>query len=60
MPTCGNLLTSKKKDIKVRIRCISFLLQAKEKTWHMKEQFQDKMRRLEMDHESQEKKVAKL
>ena len=60
MPTCGNLLTSKKKDIKVRIRCISSLLQAREKTWHMKEQFQDKMRRLEMDKESQEKKVAKL
>lgn len=27
LPSCGNLLTSKKKDVKMRIRCIQALLQ---------------------------------
>ena len=60
LPNCGNLLTSKKKDVKMRIRCITSLLQFKEKNFAIKDQFQDKIRRLEMDKEIQEKKVAKL
>ena len=60
MPPCGNLASSKRKEVKMRLKCITTLLQAREKAWQMKEQFQDKMRRLEMDKEIQEKKVAKL
>ena len=60
LPNCGNLLTSKKKDVKMRIRCITSLLQFREKNYAIKDQFQDKIRRLEMDKEIQEKKVAKL
>jgi len=60
MPPCGNLLTSKKKDVKMRIRCITALLQARERAWEIKSQFQDQIRRLNMDKEIQEKKVAKL
>jgi len=60
MPSCGNLVSSKRKEVKARIKCISALLQAREKAWHMKEQFAEKMRRLEMDKDIQEKKVGKL
>ena len=44
----------------MRIRCIQNLLKMKEKNFALKDQFQDKIRRLEMDKEIQEKKVAKL
>ena len=60
MPTCGNLVSNKRKEVKIRIKCITALLQAREKAWQVKEQFTEKMRRLEMDKEIQEKKVAKL
>ena len=41
MPACGNLLTSKKKDVRQRIRCISALLQFKEKNFNIKGRYED-------------------
>ena len=51
MPTCGNLVSNKRKEVKMRIKCITALLQSREKAWQVKEQFTEKMRRLEMDKE---------
>ena len=39
MPSCGNLLTSKKKDVRQRIRCIQALVQFKEKNFNIKGAF---------------------
>ena len=51
MPPCGNLGSSKRKEVKQRIKCISALLRAREKTFKTREMFEEKIRRLEMDKE---------
>ena len=54
MPTCGNLLSNKRKDVKIRIKCISAILKSRDKAWLLKEQLAEKMHRIEMDKNNQE------
>ena len=60
LPHPGNLRSHKKKDVKLRIKCFQALLLQKEKSFQTKNQWQEKVRRLEMDLEIQENKNAQL
>ena len=45
-PHPGNLRSSKKKDIKLRIKCFQAILLQKEKAFATRSQWQEKVRRL--------------
>jgi len=47
----GNLKSNKRKDVKMRLRCLHQLLQVREKDFSFREQVSDKIRRLQMDKE---------
>ena len=59
-PHPGNLRSSKKKEVRARLRCIQHILLQREQSSGMREQYNDKIRRLDMDNNILEGKVAKL
>lgn len=53
LPNPGNLRSSKKKDVKMRLRCLNAMLQQRQKDMQFRESHSERFRRLEMDKQIQ-------
>ena len=60
LPNPGNLRSHKKKDVRMRLKCLQALLVQKERNQNSAGDWREKVRRLEMDVEIKENKCAQL
>lgn len=51
-PECGNLRSTKRKDVKQRIKCIQALLKQRHKDLEFRSGFQDRSKRQDCDMEA--------
>ena len=51
-PECGNLRSTKKKDVKMRIKSFQVLLKQRKKDLDFRNNFQDKFKKYEADAEA--------
>lgn len=58
-PDCGNLRSTKKKDVKMRIRAYQTLLKQRRKDLEFRNGFQEKFKRYESDAEALQDKNAR-
>lgn len=58
-PDCGNLRSTKRKDIKMRIKCMQQMLKQRKKDFEFRNGIQEKMSKVNCDEEALQDKMAR-